>query len=317
MTYYLLRRVAQAVVVVVLVTVIVFLLQRSLPGGPARGILGLTATPQQVADFNHAQGFDKPFLVQYFDFVLRLLHGDLGYSFKLNQSVGSLLAERLPKTIILTLLSTLIALAIAVPLGVVQAIRRNRPVDYAMTGVSFVLYAMPTFLLGLLLIILFAQTLPWFPPQAPQTDSVLGVLTHFNGLVLPAATLALVTIAVFSRYTRSATLDNLAEDYVRTAWAKGALETRVVLRHVLRNALVPLVTLLGLHVPYLFSGSLVIESVFNYPGMGLLFWHAAQDRDYSVLLGVVLVVSMATLVGSLLADLAYALLNPRIRYVRT
>lgn len=316
MTRYLIRRLLQAVVVVLLVTVIVFILLRLLPGGPARAILGPTATQAQVDQFNHDQGYDNPVFVQYFDFLGRLVHGDLGYSFKLNQSVTSLLGERLPKTLILTVLATLVAMAVAIPVGVFQAVRRNKPSDYVVTGVAFVLYAMPSFFLGLLLIIAFAQYLPLFPPQAPQTDSPLGVLTHINGIVLPVITLALITIAAFSRYARSATLDNLAEDYVRTARAKGALEFRVLSRHVVRNALVPLVTLLGLYVPYLFSGSLVTESVFNYPGMGLLFWHAAQDRDYPVLLGVVLVVALATVIGSLLADIGYAVLNPRVRYVK-
>jgi peptide/nickel transport system permease protein len=166
----------------------------------------------------------------------------------------------------------------------------------------------------LLLIILFSQTLGVLPPQAPQGSSIGEVLSQADGLVLPVLTLALLTVATFSRYARSSTLDNLGEDYVRTARAKGALEGRVLSKHVTRNALVPIVTLLGLYVPYLFGGSLVTEATFNYPGMGLLFWDAAQNRDYPILLGVVLVISVATVVGSLLADLAYAWLDPRVRF---
>jgi peptide/nickel transport system permease protein len=315
MTGYVLRRLLQAVVVVILVTVIVFILLRLLPGGPARAILGQQATPAQVAAFNRAQGYDQPVIVQYFHYLGQLLHGDLGYSYQLNENVGTLLAQRLPKTLLLTVLATIVALLVAIPLGILQAVRRNHLSDYVLTAITFVLYAMPVFFLGLLLIIAFSQKLHWFPPQAPQSDSLLAVISQPGGMVLPVGSLALVTIAAFSRYARSAILDNLAEDYVRTARAKGALEARVLFRHVTRNALVPVITLLGVYVPYLFSGSLVTEAMFNYPGMGLLFWNAAQTRDYPVLLAVALVVSIATVAGSLLVDLVYALLDPRVRYV--
>ncbi len=315
MTTYLLRRILQAIAVVLLVTVIVFILLRLLPGGPARAILGQQATPAQVTAFNHEQGYDQSIVVQYGHYLVRLLHGNLGYSFKLNQSVTSLLAQRLPKTLLLTVLATVVALAVAVPLGMLQATRRNRPTDYVVTGLAFVLYAMPIFFLGLILIIVFAQTLHWFPSEAPQGNSVAAVLSQGNALVLPVATLSLITIAAFSRYARSATLDNLGEDYVRTARAKGAHEPRVLARHVAPNALVPVVTLLGLYVPYLFGGSLVTEAMFNYPGMGLLFWNAAQTRDYPILLAVALIVALATVAASLVVDLIYAVLDPRVRYV--
>lgn len=317
MTGYLLRRIGQALIVVVLVSLIVFVLLRLLPGGPARAILGPGATQEQVVQFNREQGFEQPIPLQYVSYAARVFQGDLGYSYRLNQNVVALITERLPKTLLLTILATLLGLLIALPLGIVQAVRRNKVVDYVATGVAFVLYAMPVFLLGLLLIILFSQTLGILPPQAPQGSSIGEVLSQADGLVLPVLTLALLTVATFSRYARSSTLDNLGEDYVRTARAKGALEGRVLSKHVTRNALVPIVTLLGLYVPYLFGGSLVTEATFNYPGMGLLFWDAAQNRDYPILLGVVLVISIATVVGSLLADLAYAWLDPRVRFSST
>jgi peptide/nickel transport system permease protein len=312
---YLLRRLAQAIVVVLLVSIIVFCLLHALPGGPARAILGQQATQAQVSAFNRSQGYDDPLVVQYLRYLGQVLHGQLGYSYQLNENVGTLLVQRVPKTLVLTVIGTLVALAIAIPLGLLQAVRRNRPVDYTLTAITFVLYAMPLFFLGLLLIIGFSQDLHWFPPTAPQSDSLLAILSQPAGLVLPVATLALVTIAAFSRYVRSAVLDNLSEEYVRTARAKGALEGRVLFRHVTRNALVPVVTLLGIYIPYLFSGSLIVEAMFNYPGMGLLFWNAAQSRDYPVLLAVALVVSVATVVGSLLVDIAYVFLDPRVRYV--
>jgi peptide/nickel transport system permease protein len=173
---------------------------------------------------------------------------------------------------------------------------------------------MPSFLLGLLLILIFAIKYPIFPAEAPQGTTVGSIFANFNAMILPIATLTLITIALFSRYARSAVLDNLTEDYVRTAKAKGASQRRILFRHVLRNSLIPVATLLGLSLPAIFSGALIVEEVFNYPGMGLLFFEQAQKQDYPVLLGVIVVVAVATVIGSLLADIAYAALDPRVRY---
>lgn len=313
MTQFLIRRILQAVVVVLIVTVAVFALLHALPGGPARGILGPQATPQQIAAFNHSHGFDAPLWQQYWDYLTRMLHGDFGDSFTLNAPVSTLLENRLPKTILLTGLSTLLALVIAIPMGVWQASRRNRPSDYTATALSIVVYSTPVFFLGLILIILFAQVLPIFPAQAPQGTSIGEILGQPGGLVLPVVTGALVTIAAFSRYMRSSTLDALSEDYVRTARAKGTPERTVLTRHVLRNSLVSIITMLGYYLPVAFGGSLVVESMFNYPGIGLLFWNAAQTSDFPVLLGVVLVIALATVVGSLLADVLQAVIDPRVK----
>lgn len=315
MIRFLAKRLTQALVVLLLVSVLVFVLLHLLPGGPARAILGVQATPDAVAHFNHQQGYDRSLPEQYVSYLGRLLTGDLGESYKLNQSVASLLAERLPKTALLAGLALALAAVVAVPLGVLQAVRRGRAADYLLTGVAFLAYATPVFFLGLVLILVFGQQLQLLPAEAPQADTVGGILAQAPALVLPVVTAALGIVAAFSRYLRSAVLDNLAEDYVRTARAKGQSNARIMARHVLRNALIPLVTLLGLYLPTLFSGTLVVESMFNYPGMGLLFWNAAQSSDFPVLLGVTLVVGVATVLGSLLADLAYALLDPRIRSV--
>ncbi|MFG2397110.1 ABC transporter permease [Streptomyces lydicus] len=315
MIRFLAKRLTQALVVLLLVSVLVFVLLHLLPGGPARAILGVQATPDAVAHFNHQQGYDRSLPEQYVSYLGRLLTGDLGESYKLNQSVASLLAERLPKTALLAGLALALAAVVAVPLGVLQAVRRGRAADYLLTGVAFLAYATPVFFLGLVLILVFSQQLQLLPAEAPQADTVGGILAQAPALVLPVVTAALGIVAAFSRYLRSAVLDNLAEDYVRTARAKGQSNARIMARHVLRNALIPLATLLGLYLPTLFSGTLVVESMFNYPGMGLLFWNAAQSSDFPVLLGVTLVVGVATVLGSLLADLAYALLDPRIRSV--
>src|SRR5215469_9155327 len=179
---------------------------------------------------------------------------------------------------------------------------------------SFLFYAAPTFFVGTVAVLVFSVKLHIFGPEGPQ-GGLVNDITDWRDLTLPVITLALVTIALFSRYTRSAVMDNLTEDYVRTALAKGASGRRVLWRHVLRNSLIPIATLLGLSLPAIFSGALIIESVFNYPGMGYLFWQSAQSQDYPVLLGFVVVVAVATAAGSLLADIAYAVLDPRVRYV--
>ncbi|GAA4607191.1 ABC transporter permease [Actinoallomurus liliacearum] len=313
MIRFLAKRLGQSIVVILLVTVIVFLLLHSVPGGPARGILGPQASPQAIAAFNHEHGFDKSLVQQYWAFLSRLLHGDLGDSYTLNQSVGSLISQRLPKTLVLTGLSTLVALLVAIPLGVWQGRRRRGLTDYAVTTVVFIGYATPVFFLALILVIVFTEKIPILPPQAPQGQSLGALFADSRALILPVLAGAIATVAAFSRYMRSAVLDNLAEDYVRTARAKGASERRVVWLHIMRNSLTPIIAMLGYYLPVLFSGALVIESVFNYPGMGLLFWNAAQTSDYPILLGTVMVIALATVIGSLLADIIQALVDPRVR----
>lgn len=310
---YTLRRLAQAVLVVFVVTVIVFILLHSLPGGAARAILGPRATSAQIALFDKQNGLDQPLVVQYFTTLGGWLTGDFGFSYKLNQSVGSLLAERLPKTIILAAFALALTVLVAVPIGIYQAVRRNRFLDYVLTGASFVFYAAPTFFLGLIMIEVFSSTLGWFPPEAPQSDGVVPIFQQFGAMVLPIVTLALLGIAGFSRYMRSSVLDNINQDYVRTARAKGASGTRVLWGHVLRNALIPIITLLGLSLPALFAGALITESIFNFPGMGLLFWNAAQQSDYPVELGVVIVTAFATVIGNLIADLLLLAVDPRVK----
>ncbi|ADI12652.1 peptide ABC transporter integral membrane protein [Streptomyces bingchenggensis BCW-1] len=310
---YLIRRVLQAVAVIVIVTIVVFGLLHALPGGPARGILGPQATAQQIARFNHEQGLDQPLPVQYLHYLNQLLHGDLGTSYTLNAPVSRLIGERLPKTLVLTVLSMVIGLLLAIPLGMWQAVRRNRPVDYVITTLSFIAYSTPVYFLGLILILVFSQVLPWFPSQAPQGDSLAQVFSDPQALVLPVAAGAASMVAVFSRYMRAATLENLSEDYVRTARAGGSRSRAILRRHVFRNSLTPVIAMLGYYLPVLFGGALVVEQLFNYPGMGLLFWSAAQASDYPVLLGCVLVISAATVVGTLLADVVQRIIDPRVK----
>jgi peptide/nickel transport system permease protein len=314
MTRFLVYRILHSLVVIVGVTIIAFLLLHHLPGGPARSILGAKATPVAIAAFNKEYGLDASLPVQYLRYVDLLLHGNLGYSYKLNISVDSLLALDLSKTFFLVGISFLIAALIAVPLGIVQAIRRNRLVDHSLTGASFLLYSMPTFWLALLLIDLLSARLQFFPPEAPQGTTLSQVITDPLALVLPVLTLVLVNFALFSRYIRASAIESLAQDYIKVARSKGLPERKILWSHVLRNSMLPIVTLLGLSLPWLFTAGLVIEQIFNYPGTGLLFFTSAQAQDYPVELGITIVIAVTTVVGNLLADLAYAVLDPRIRY---
>ena len=311
---YTLRRLGQAVIVLLGLTVLVFLLEHIIPGSLARAILGPRASPGEIAAFGRVNGLDRPVVAQYLTFLSHVLHGNLGYSYRLNQSVDSLVVHELPNDLILVGIAICLALAIAVPLGVAQAARRNRAFDHVTTGASVLLYSMPAYWLGLLLIAGLAIGVHVFPPEAPQAASPAGVLGDPRALVLPVITLTLVNVALFGRYMRSAAVDTLAQDYVRVARSKGLPQRAVLLRHVLRNSLVPVVTLLGLSVPAVLTTGLVVEYVFNFPGLGLTYFNAAVNADYPVELGITVIVGVATVLGSLLADLAYAVLDPRVRY---
>jgi peptide/nickel transport system permease protein len=285
-----------------------------LPGSLARAILGDRATPRSIASFNHAYGLDNSIWVQYWDFLVKLAHGNLGYSFVKDRSVDQLLRTELPLDLVLGGLSVVLSLLIAIPLGIVQAVKRNGAVDYVGTGISFVLYSMPAYAIALLLIQFLAISMHVFPAEAPQGVTWLQMLEHPAGLVLPVASLTLVSYAYFSRYMRASAVDTLAQDYIRTARAKGLSEWQVITRHVLRNSLLPVVTLIGVSLPTIITGSLIIEEVFNYPGAGLEYFNAAVSNDYEVMLGITVLVGVVTVIGNLLADIAYAVLDPRIRY---
>lgn len=313
MTGYLIRRLLQSIAVVIGVSIIIFALLHNLPGGAARAQLGVRASPQAVAAFAHQQGYDQSIVFQYFDYLGRLVHGDLGFSFHNNQSVDSLIAQYLPKSIYLSGVSLVISLVIAIPLGIAQALRRNKPFDYLVTTGSFVGYSMPVFWLGLLLIAIFGIAWPLFPTEAPQTDSVFGAIADPRGMVLPVATLVIISVSSFSRFMRSSAIENLAQDYIRTARAKGLHERRVLFGHMLRNAMLPLVTLVGLSIPTLVGGNLITEQVFNYPGVGLLFFQSALARDYPVELALTLLGAVLVVIGNLVADVAYAIADPRVR----
>ncbi len=303
MTAYLARRVVQAVAVVLLVTLIVFALLQLGPGADQASVVGTGAA--------HSE-----FLLEYLSWLGQVLQGNLGVSARVG-SVSTLLAASLPRTLVLTGFSTLIALAVAIPAGIIQAVRRNTAVDHVLRGLAFVFYGTPSFVLGSVLILFLGVQHHIFGAEGPQAPGIVGVVTDWRDLTLPVLTLTLLTIATFARYMRSAAADSLDEDYVEAARARGADERRVLLRHVLRNSLVPVVTLVGLSIPQILGGALIVESLFNIRGMGWQIWQAAMNHDLPVVLGFTLVIGIGAAIGSLLADLGYALLDPRVRYART
>ena len=313
MIRFLWKRTLQAFAVLLIVSLMTFTLTHLLPGGAAKAVLGIHATPSAIAAFNAANGYDHPVVVQYFFYLSHLIRGQLGFSYKVNAPVSYLLSVDLPKSLYLSGLALFFSLLIALPLGIYQAVRRNKTDDYVLTTFALVGYSMPVFWLGLLLISLFSVTLKWFPPLAPQSPTVGGSLADPRAMVLPVLTLTIVGVASFSRYMRSSAIESLAQDYIRTARAKGVGERAILLRHMLRNSLLPIVTLVGLSVPALLAGNLITESVFNYPGIGLLFWTSAQTRDYPTLLALTMVVALATVLGSLFADIGYSLIDRRVR----
>jgi peptide/nickel transport system permease protein len=293
---------------------IAFLLEHLIPGNIARAIEGPRATAQALALFDKQNGFDSPIWYQYWVFLDHLVHGNLGFSFRLNRSVDSIIANDIPRDILLVGTSLVFAVAIAIPIGVVQAVKRNQFWDYAGTATSFVLYSMPSYALGLILVSLLADTAHWLPSEAPQGSSFTQLIGDPAGFALPVVTLTLVTYALFSRYMRSAAIDSLAQDYIRTARAKGLSERLVLWRHLLRNSLVPVTTLVGLSLPAILTAGLVVEQLFNFQGLGLEYFSAATMQDYPVMQGITVLVGLATVVGNLAADVTYAVLDPRVRY---
>jgi peptide/nickel transport system permease protein len=310
------RRVAQAVAALLGVTMIVFAALWMLPGGMQQAILGGRSSPGQLDALHSDYGLGSPAVVRYLTWFGQVLRGNLGFSYVRNQSVSSVLASSLPRTLALTLTATIIAVAVAVPAGMIQAAKRDSAADRILRGLSYIGYGTPAFLLGSVLILVFAVRLHIFGAEGPQAPGLAGVVSDWQDLTLPVLTLAAAIIALFARYVRSSALDSLAQDYVRTARACGASRRLVLTRHVLRNSLIPLLTLAGLSLPRILGGALVVESLFNIQGVGWQLWQAAQKHDFPVLLAFTLVLGAATVVGSLLADLGYAVADPRIRYQR-
>ena len=309
MARYLLLRLADAIPTVFLVLLLVFIAMRILPGDPAIAALGDMATPEQLQLFRDRMGLNDPLWLQFFNFVKGVFTLNLGNSMMSNQNVVGLILYNLPYTIELTIVAMLMGLLVGVPLGVLAATNRNKLPDSGVRVFSLIGYAIPDFYLGALLLITFALNLGWFPINGGGTDFASRMYHVF----LPALTLAFVKAAFIGRLTRTSLLEVLSKDYVRTARAKGAKESRVIYRHGLRNALLPLTTGLGLSTLATLSGSVAIEMVFNRPGIGKLLISAIAERDYAVIQGGVVVFAMFVVVINLLMDLLYIVVDPRIR----
>jgi peptide/nickel transport system permease protein len=312
-TAYLLRRLGTSIIVLIGISIFIYLMLHAIYPSPARAVLGLKANNAQIAAWNQEYGFSRPVIEQYLSYMNGLLHGNVGYSYADNQTVASLFAERLARSVYLSGVSLLFAIIIALPLGIFQAAKRNSLGDSVLTSAAFILYSMPVFALGLILIQVFALSFPLFNFEATQSTSIWTVVGDWHSMFLPVLTLTLITVALFSRYMRSSSIDVLAQDYIKVARAKGLPERLVLMRHLVRNASLPMITLIGLSLPFLLAGNLITEYLFNYQGLGLLFFNSLGKEDYPVLLAYTLLGAVFVVLGNFVADIALTVADPRIR----
>jgi peptide/nickel transport system permease protein len=311
-TGFVLRRLGQALIALLGVMVVVFSLIHLVPGDPIRAALGTRFDPEIYEVLRQRSGLDQPLFVQFFDWLGRALTGDLGVSFSTGRAVTTELGDRLPATLLLAGGSLLVGLLIALPAGIISAVRQGKPVDYAASTLSQVGVSVPDFWFGILLILLFSRTLGWLPPggYVPLTEDPVAALER---LLLPALTAGVVTGSILTRFVRSSVLEAMQSEHVRLARAKGMPERYVLRHHVLRNAWIPVVTITGLQLATLLGGIVVVEVVFSWPGIGRYALDAVNGRDYPALQGVVLVIAVGFLLVNLLVDLLYGKLDPRIR----
>ncbi|MFK4825973.1 ABC transporter permease [Paenochrobactrum sp. BZR 588] len=313
MIRYIIQRFIGMIIVMFLVVTIVFVIVRVTPGDPAAVMLGPEATQTDIADLRAQLGLDQPLVMQYIYYVGQLMRGDLGQSIFLNQPVLSALSERSEPTFFLTLFSIIIACVIALPIGIYAAYKRGSFVDQAATTLAMFAASIPSFWLGLILMQIFAVRYGWFPVSGygGPDASFIDRMWHLS---LPACALGLVSSALILRFTRASMLDVLGDDYVRTARAKGLVERKVILKHALKNALIPILTVIGLTVAVLISGAVVTETVFSLPGIGNLVVSAVLRRDYPVIQGALLVIAALYVLINFAIDMLYLLVDPRVRY---
>jgi peptide/nickel transport system permease protein len=308
---FIVRRLAALILTLLAASFVVFVVLDILPGDPAALMLGVSAREDTLAALRHQMGLDLPFWVRYLGWVWGMARGDFGVSYTYSVPVSELIGQRVMVSLPLALMAIVISTAIAIPVGVVAAARRGRPVDTAVMGIAQVGVALPNFWLGLLLILLFAVTLPWFPASGfAGWDK--GAWPALRSLLLPAFALALPQAAILARVTRSSVLETLGQDYVRTALAKGLTGTAALWRHAVPNALIPVVTIIGLQFSFLMAGTVIIENVFTLPGLGRLIFQAIAQRDLIVVQDLVVLLAGSVIVVNFLVDLAYLGLDPRI-----
>jgi len=310
---YLLKKIFILLGTLLLVSAVIFAVLMVIPSDPAQIVLGIHATPETLQALRHKMGLDQPVIVQYLTYLKNMITGDLGRSITYDVSISSLIFSRLQVTVPLAILSMTFAILLSIPIGIYSALHRNRMGDYGIMVFSQIGLAVPAFWAGILLILLFAVTLHWFPAggfQSWLTDPARAL----KSLLLPALSLGFVRAAVLTRMTRSSMLEVLGEDYIRTARSKGLSKRRVVYKHAFRNAIIPVITIVGLQAADLLAGAIIIENVFHLPGVGRLVFEAIGQRDLPVIRGVVLFIAALIVVINFLIDLAYRYLDPRIRY---
>ncbi|MHB2167875.1 ABC transporter permease [Alsobacter sp. R-9] len=312
MLSFALRRLVALLVTLVVASAVVFTAMEVLPGDPAQVMLGTQARPDTLAALRLQLGLDRPPVERYVDWVGGLLRGDLGKSYTYSTPVAELVRERIQVSLPLALLSLSLTALIAIPVGAVAAARRNRPADVAIMGATQVGIAVPNFWFAMLLVLLFSITLRWLPAGGfPGWNA--GVWPGFRALILPAVALALPQASILARVMRSSLLETLSDDYVRTARAKGLSEGQALRRHALRNALIPVLTIMGLQFSFLLAGTIIVENVFYLPGLGRLVFQAINQRDLMVVKSVVMLLVTSVIVVNFLVDIAYAVVDPRLR----
>jgi peptide/nickel transport system permease protein len=319
MQTFLLRRLAQMAVLMLAISALIFLLISFVPGGPFDHLMFGTGrvTNVQIDRLNEMIGLDKPWYERYVIWLGRIVQGDWGNSWGVSfgQPVIRIIGDRLGATFLLMGTATLIAIAIALPLGIYSAVRQYSVWDYLVTGLSYFGLAMPTFWFGIMMMIIFAVELRWLPTSGMYSPGEEGSLPDLlRHMVMPVLVLALVEVAVVSRFMRSAMLDVLSQDFLRTARAKGLRETVVVAKHGIRNALIPVITIIGLRIPVLFAGAVVTEFIFSWPGMGQIFIQGINASDWPIVQAILVITAFLVIVSNLVADLLYAVVDPRIRY---
>lgn len=313
---YILKRLLMAIPVFLGITILTYFLSSMAGGSPLAMLFAeLPLTEEQIAKMMADYGLDQPVIIQYFNWLKLLLQGNMGVSYRTTESVSTMIFSRIPLTMLLTCASLCITLIIAYPLGILAAVRHDSKADYAVSGFSFLAAATPNFFVGLAVIVIFAVKLGWFPTGGVYTrvsnPNVPDMLYH---LVLPAFVLGLHGVGSMIRQIRGSVLEVLSEDYIRTARSKGLPQRLIVLRHIIRNSMIPVVTLIGLNLPALIGGALVIEQIFSWPGLGTLMMQSLNARDYPVIMGITVVIAIGVLIGNLIVDLVYGLLDPRISY---
>ncbi len=313
MAFYLIKRLLATIPVMLFVAIFIFLLLRLTPGDPAAMIAGDFASEAQIAEIRDKLGLTQPLIQQFFTWAGNLLQGDLGESFFFKKQVSELIAARIEPTLSLSLVTIIMTVAIAVPMGVIAAYKQGSWMDRVVMGFSVLGFSIPVFVIGFGLVYLFSIKLDWFPVQGYKRMAD-GLGPWIQHLILPAIALSIIFVAFIARMTRTSVLEVLGEDYIRTARAKGQTENKVLIRHALRNAAVPIVTVIGFAFAILIGGVVVTESVFNIPGLGLLTVEAVLNRDFPAIQAVVLLFSFIYVLINLVIDLSYTVLDPRIRY---